>query len=70
MCRVSVCVVTLFVWAACTTEPETTIQVQGTVTAADDGTPIVGASVRVSKMGFTSSETLTRVQTNNQGTIR
>ncbi len=45
-------------------EPETTIQVQGTVTAADDGSPIAGASVQVSK--FLSDQT-TQVQTNNQG---
>ena len=64
---VSLCLVTLFVCAACTTEPETTIQVQGTVTAADDGSPIAGASVRVGKTGLTSGELLTQVQTNNQG---
>ncbi len=67
MHRVSLCLVTLFVCAACSTEPETTIQVQGTVTAADDGSPIVGASVQVLVAGFTSGELRTRVQTNNQG---
>ena len=65
MRRVSVCLVTLFVCAACSVvEPETTIQVQGTVTAADDGSPIAGATVQVSK--FLSDQT-TQVQTNNQG---
>ncbi len=68
---VSLCLVTLFVCAACyyvmpfiTTEPETTIQVQGTVTAADDGSPIAGASVEV---GEFLSDQKTQVQTNNQG---
>ncbi len=67
MRRVFLCLVTLLVCAACTTEPETTMQVQGTVTAADDGSPIVGASVQVLVAGFTSGELRTRVQTNNQG---
>ena len=67
MRRVSLCLVTLFVCAACT-EPETTIQVQGTVTAADDGSPIAGASVQVSKGPFGGPITRrTQVQTNNQG---
>ena len=67
MHRVSLCLVTLFVCAACTTEPETTIQVQGTVTAADDGSPIIGATVTVSETSLTLSRLLTRVETNNQG---
>lgn len=52
-----------------TTEPDTTIQVQGTVTAADDGSPITGASVEVfvPGFGFGPTEVRTRVQTNNQG---
>ena len=58
------CLVTLFVCAAC--ESETTLQVQGTVTAAD-GSPIAGASVQVSEMGWTSDTVRTRVQTNNRG---
>jgi len=41
--------------------------VQGTVTAADDGSPIAGASVQVSEAGWTSGTVRTRVQTNNQG---
>ncbi len=66
MNRVSLCLVTLFVCAAC--EPETTIQVQGTVTTADDGSPIAGASVRVSEVPFGGPITnRTQVQTNNQG---
>ena len=65
MNRVSLCLVALFVCAACSIlEPETTIQVQGTVTAADDGSPIAGASVHVGK--FLSDQS-TPVQTNNQG---
>ena len=67
MHRVSLCLVTLFVCAACITEPETTIQVQGTVTAADDGSPIAGASVQVSEISLTSGRVLARVETNNQG---
>ena len=66
MHRVSLCLVTLFVCAACTTEPETTIQVRGTVTAADDGSPIAGATVTVSESGLTSLSSRARVQTNNQ----
>ena len=66
MHRVSLCLVTLFVCAACTTEPETTIQVQGTVTAADDGSPIAGATVRAG-VSFISDGARARVQTNNQG---
>ncbi len=65
MHRVSLCLVTLFVCAACSLlEPKTTIQVQGTVTAADDGSPIVGASVHVGKFNRDQS---TQVLTNNQG---
>jgi len=66
MRRVSVCLVTLFVCAACrsTVEPEITIQVQGTVTAADDGSPIAGAIVQVGKL---LSDQATQVPTNNQG---
>ena len=67
MRHVCLCLVTLFVCAACNTEPETTIQVQGTVTAADDGSPIAGASVQVSQMGWTSGTVRARVQTNDQG---
>ena len=67
MHRVSLCLVTLFVCAACTTEPETTIQVRGTVTAADDGSPVVGATVTVGETSLTSSRLLARVETNNQG---
>jgi hypothetical protein len=63
---VFLCLITLFVCAACT-EPETTIQVQGTVAAADDGSPIAGAVVQVSKMGLTSSGWLAGVRTNDQG---
>ncbi len=51
---------------ACT-EPEPTIQVQGTVTAADDGSPIAGAVVQVSKMGWTSGSVRDGVRTNDQG---
>ena len=48
MHRVSFCLVALFVCAACSLlEPDTTIQVQGQVTAADDGSPIAGASVEL-----------------------
>ncbi len=48
MNRVSLCLVALFVCAACSLlEPDTTIQVQGQVTAADDGSPIAGASVEL-----------------------
>ena len=65
MRRVFLCLVTLFVCAACSiVEPETTIQVQGTVTAADDASPIAGASVQVSKF---SPDPISQVQTNNQG---
>ena len=67
MRRAVVLLATLFVCAACTTEPETTIQVQGTVTARDDGSPIVGATVTVSETSLTSSRLLARVETNNQG---
>jgi hypothetical protein len=79
MRHVSLCLVTLFVCAACNTEPETTIQVQGTVTAADDGSPIASAGVVVSYRrsgGFgnffgegpiTQAQRRTRVKTNNQG---
>ncbi len=68
MRRIPLCLVTLFVCAACsTTEPETTIQVQGTVTARDDGSPIAGATVTVSESGLTSLSLRARVQTNNQG---
>ncbi len=67
MHRVSLCLVTLFVCAACTTEPETTIQVQGTVTARDDGSPIAGATVTVSETSLTSARLLARVETTNQG---
>ena len=69
MNRVSLCLVALFVCAACSIlEPETTIQVQGTVTAADDGSPIAGASVQVSEVPFGGPVTKhTQVQTNNQG---
>ena len=66
MNRVSLCLVALFVCAAC--EFETTIQVQGTVATADDGSPIAGASVRVSEVPFGGPITKrTQVQTNNQG---
>ncbi len=64
MRRVSVCLVTLFVCAACSIVGPETIQVQGTVTAADDGSPIVGASVHVGKFNRDQS---TQVLTNNQG---
>ncbi len=48
MRHVSLCLVTLFVCAACSIfEPETTIRVQGTITAADDGSPIAGASLEL-----------------------
>ena len=69
MHRVSLCLVALFICAACSIlEPETTIQVQGTVTAADDGSPIAGASVQVSEVPFGGPVTKhTQVQTNNQG---
>ncbi len=67
MRRAVVLLATLFVCAACTTEPETTIQVQGTVTARDDGSPIVGATVTVSETSLTSVRLLARVETNNQG---
>ncbi len=68
MRRVSLFLVTLFVCAACSsTEPETTIQVQGTVTARDDGSPIAGATVSVSQTSLTSGRSLARVETNNQG---
>ena len=48
MHRISLCLVALFICAACSIlEPETTIQVQGQVTATDDGSPIAGASVEL-----------------------
>ena len=48
MNRVSLCLVALFICAACSIlEPETTIQVQGQVTATEDGSPIAGASVEL-----------------------
>jgi len=66
MRRVSVCLVTLFVCAACSlVEPETTIQVQGTVTAADDGSPIWGATVKLGKVFGRGQGT--QGHTNNQG---
>ena len=40
---------------------------QGTVTAADDGSPIFRADVRVRKALFSKSQRLADVQTNNQG---
>lgn len=48
MHRISLCLVALFICAACSIlEPETTIQVQGQVTATEDGSPIAGASVEL-----------------------
>ena len=48
MHRISLCLVALSICAACSIlEPETTIQVQGQVTATDDGSPIAGASVEL-----------------------
>ncbi len=71
MRHVSLCLVTLFVCAACSIVGPETIQVQGTVTAADDGSQIAGASVRVSEVPFGGPITKrAQVQTNNQGAIR
>lgn len=50
MRRMSLCLVVPFVLACNLTEPEVErleIRVQGTVTAADDGTPVAGATLRV-----------------------
>lgn len=48
MRHVSLCLVALFICAACSIlGPVTTIQVQGTIAAADDGSPIAGASVEL-----------------------
>ena len=65
MRRVFLCLVTLFVCAAC--EPETTIRVHGMVTAADDGSPIAGASVEVGVTWTVGDQRRARVQANNQG---
>ncbi len=50
MRHIPLCLVVPFVLACNLTEPEVErleIRVQGTVTAADDGTPVAGATVRV-----------------------
>ena len=47
--------------------PTLRLQVQGTVTARDDGSPIAGATVSVSQTSLTSGRSLARVETNNQG---
>ena len=48
MRHVSLCLVVPFVLACGIVEPDgLTIRVEGTVTAADDGTPVAGATVRV-----------------------
>ena len=50
MRRMSLCLVVPFVLACRIVEPEPFgpfIRVEGTVTAADDGTPVAGAEVRV-----------------------
>ena len=55
MRRISLCLVVPFVLACNLTEPEVErleIRVQGTVTAADDGTPVAGATVGVFGFGF------------------
>lgn len=46
--------------------PDVTIRVQGTVTAADDGSPIAGARVRVDP-AFISSRRVAETRTNASG---
>ncbi len=65
MRRISLCLVVPFVLACGIIGPSSrNIRVEGTVTAADDGSPIAGASVSVGKFGRDQN---TQVQTNNQG---
>ena len=52
MRRISLCLFVPFVLACGIVEPDSfTIRVEGTVTAADDGTPVAGATVRVFGFG-------------------
>ena len=58
MRRMSLCLAIPFVLACTLTEPEVErleIRVQGTVTAADDGTPVVGARLAVWEFCFGDS---------------
>jgi hypothetical protein len=60
MRRVSLCLVVPFVLACGIVEPDSfTIRVEGTVTAADDGTPVAGATVGVFGFGAGRSSTTT-----------
>ena len=69
MHRVSLCLLALFVLACGgTTEPEPlTIRVEGTVTAADDGSPVVGAEVVVFQFGLFESRIFAEGLTDTSG---
>lgn len=69
MPRVSVCLVAFFVLACRgTIEPAPlTIRVQGTVTAADDGSPVVGGEAVAVQFGFLENNILDRDSTDTSG---
>lgn len=69
MHHVSLCLVALFVLACRgTTEPRSlTIRVEGTVTAADDGSPVVGGEAVAVQFGFVENNILDRDSTDTSG---
>ena len=66
MRRISLCLVVPFVLACGTGPSEPTIRLEGTVTAADDGSPIAGAPVHVFS-GLSDPTIHARVTTDSSG---
>ncbi len=69
MRHIPLCLFVPFVLACGSTEPsEPTIRLEGTITAADDGSPIAGANISVGfSTGFLSTTTIASDQTDASG---
>ncbi len=66
---IPLCLFVPFVLACGSTEPsEPTIQLEGTITAADDGSPVAGATISVGfSTGFLSTTTIASDHTDASG---